>query len=392
MSETTGRFQTGKVVSISLAHLSHDVFSSFLAPLLPLLIAKLGLTLSAVAVLDIARKIPQLFNPLLGLVADRMCVKYLVILAPAVTAICMSLLGLAPTFPVLLILLLVSGFSAAAFHVPGPVLIKRHAGANSGRGMSFYMFGGEMARTLGPLLITAAVSWWGLEGSYRVLPLGLIASVVVYFRLRGLRPARGQGLQKSWRGSFDGVRKVVPLFGGLAGYMLFRTGLKSALTLYLPTYLTHQGQSLWVAGGALSLLQFAGALGTFGSGYLADRIGHRRALLIIGVLTPAAGLGLVFLPSIFSLPLLVLSGFLLFASSPIQLAVVQDAASESPAFLNSLFMTMSIITSGVAVYSVGSLGDGFGLPLTFKVVAALTILSVPFVFLIPTRKGGEKPL
>ena len=147
--ESGSGFQTGNVVLISLAHLSHDVFSSFLAPLLPLLIAKLGLSLSAVGLLDIARKVPQLGNPLIGLLADKICVKWFVILAPAVTATAMSLLGLAPSFPVLFILLLISGFSAAAFHVPGPVLIKHHAGNRSGRGMSFYMFGGEMARTLG---------------------------------------------------------------------------------------------------------------------------------------------------------------------------------------------------------------------------------------------------
>ena len=71
----SGKFQTGKVVNISLAHLSHDVYSAFLAPLLPLLITKLNLSLSAVAILDIARKIPQLLNPLIGLIADRLSSK-----------------------------------------------------------------------------------------------------------------------------------------------------------------------------------------------------------------------------------------------------------------------------------------------------------------------------
>ncbi len=127
-------FQSGKVVTISAAHLSHDVFSSFLAPLLPLLIAKLNLSLSAVAILDIARKIPQLLNPLIGLMADRICVKYFVILAPAVTAVCMSLLGVAPSSSILLVLLFLSGLSAAVFHVPGPVLIKRYS--EVGRGIS----------------------------------------------------------------------------------------------------------------------------------------------------------------------------------------------------------------------------------------------------------------
>ena len=382
-------FQTGKVATISLAHLSHDVFSAFLAPLLPLLITKLNLSLSAVAILDIARKIPQLLNPLIGLMADRICVKYLVIIAPAMTAICMSLLGLAPTFPVLFILLFVAGLSAAAFHVPGPVLIKRYSGANSGRGMSFYMFGGEMARTLGPLLITAAVSWWGLEGSYRVMPIGLAASVVMFFRLRNLQSIDRHQEKSFWGGSRQAIREAAPLLAGLAGFMVFRMGLKSALTLYLPTYLTGQGETMWVAGLALSLLQFSGALGTFGAGYFADRFGHRKSLLIVAVLTPFAGLGLTFLPGIFTVPLLIITGILLFASSPIQLALVQDSGTSRPAFLNSLFMTLSIITSALAVFFVGAMGDAVGLDLTYKISAGLTVLAVPFVVFFPGRSGNQ---
>jgi len=380
------RFQTGKVTAISLAHLSHDVFSSFLAPLLPLLIAKLGLSLSMVALLDIARKIPQLLNPFIGLLADRICVKYFVILAPVVTAVCMSLLGLAPTFPLLIILLLVSGISAAAFHVPGPVLIKHYSGSNTGRGMSFYMFGGEMARTLGPLLITAAVSWWGLEGSVRVLPVGLVASTVMFFRLKNLQPMERKARQKSSGNRREQFLRMVPLFTGLGGFMMFRMGLKSALTLYLPTYLISQGESLWVAGGALSILQFSGAVGTLGAGWIADRFGHRSVLMAVTVLTPVAALGLTFLEGIWTLPLLVLTGVLIFASSPILLALVQDTNTARPAFLNSLFMTQNIVISGLAALFIGTMGDHFGLELTFRIAAGMAALSVPFVLLIPESR------
>lgn len=386
-AERTDDFQAGKVTALSVAHLSHDVFSSFLAPLLPLLIAKLGLSLSAVGVLDIARKLPQLSNPLIGLLADRVCLKWFVILAPAVTAISMSLLGLAPSFPVLCGLLVISGFSAAAFHVPGPVLVRHYSGRSSGRGMSFYMFGGEMARTLGPLLITAAVSWWGLEGSWRVLPLGLAVSVMMYFRLRGLQPIVRGGKSAGEAKDRPRVRGLGRLFLGLTGFLVFRMALKAALTLFLPTYLTGQGRTLWAAGIALSLLQFAGAVGVFSAGWVADRFGHRRTLLAITALTPAAAIGLTFFPGIFTVPLLLLSGVLIFASSPILLAVVQDTGTSRPAFLNSLFMTLNIVVSGLAALLVGALGDGVGLAAAYRITAVMSVAAVPFVLLLPGRRA-----
>jgi len=68
--ETPKQFNKPEVLSISSAHFAHDIFSSFLAPLLPLIIEKLGLSLSMVVFLDIVRRISALFNPLLGLMAE----------------------------------------------------------------------------------------------------------------------------------------------------------------------------------------------------------------------------------------------------------------------------------------------------------------------------------
>jgi hypothetical protein len=39
-------FQTGKILALSIGHFIHDVYSSFLAPLLPLLIEKLSMSLT----------------------------------------------------------------------------------------------------------------------------------------------------------------------------------------------------------------------------------------------------------------------------------------------------------------------------------------------------------
>lgn len=381
----SGTFRTRQVVTLSAAHLLHDIYGAFLAPLLPLLIGRLGLSLSMAATLDVARKSPALLNPFIGLLADRICMKWMVIVAPAVSATTMSLLGVAPSFPVLLVLLVISGISAVVFHVPGPVLIKHFSGNHTGRGMSYYMFGGELARTLGPLIITAALSWWGPAGSLRILPLGLAASVVLYFRLRHLqRPEQTIDPEAEATGRGD-VRRHTRLLVGIGGFMLFRMGIKSALTLYLPTYLTGLGETLWVGGGALALLQLSGAASTFAAGYVADRFGHRRTMVAIAVLTPVAALALTFSHGAWMAPLLLVSGFLIFASGPIQLALIQDAATRRPAFLNSLFMTMNWLASAVAVLFVGALGDRIGLAATYKVCAGLSVLAIPFLPLLKRR-------
>lgn len=134
-------FQTGRVLSLSVCHFIHDVYSSFLSPLLPLLIEKLSLSLTQAGFLSTIMQVPALANPYIGKLADRISVRYFIIVAPAMTAVPMSLLGVAPTYGILLILLFITGISVSIFHVPSPVMAFRLSGFKKGRGMSFYMTG-----------------------------------------------------------------------------------------------------------------------------------------------------------------------------------------------------------------------------------------------------------
>jgi len=371
-------FQTEKIITISTAHFFHDIYTAFLAPMLPLLITKFGISLSVAGLLDVVRKIPSLFNPFIGLLADKICMKYLVIFTPGVSAICMSLLGVAPSFIILLILLFITGISSALFHIPSPVMIKNYSGPK------------ELARTLGPLLITAALSIWGLEGSYRVMPIGIIASVILFFKLKDVSSLNNKNNKKKVKGAKETIKELVPFFLLIGGFQLFRGGMKAALTLYLPTYLIGNGETLWIAGISLSVLQLAGVAGTFGAGYISDKIGHRNLLLITAIASPLVMWAFITSSKMMMMPLLIIMGFLLFASSPVILALVQDTNTNRPAFINSIYMSISFGISSLMVLIVGILGDKIGLQLTYQICAALAFVSIPFIFLLPKKESHIK--
>ena len=377
------KFNKEKVFTISAGHFFHDVYTSFLAPILPLLIEKLGISLSMVGFLDVVRKIPSLFNPLIGLMADRICVKYLIILSPAISTISMSLMGLAPSYTILIILLFVSGISSALFHVPSPVAIKRFSGDKTGLGMSFYMVGGELARSIGPLMITAAVSYWGLEGSFRVMPLGLLASLVLYIKLRNVKEIVNNKAKKTKDEPNSSIKYLIPIFVIVAGFVLTRAGIKSALTLYLPIFLTGKGESLWLAGISLSVFQFAGAAGTLGAGYISDKIGKRNVLLISAILSPIIMWGFLHANSFLIFPLLILEGLLLFAQGPVLLAFFQDTNTKRPAFVNGIYMSINFVINALIVLLVGISGDYMGLELTFEIATYIALLAIPIIYYLP---------
>ena len=57
-------FQAGNVLVLSFAHFVHDVYSGFLAPLLPSLIEKLSMNLTQAGLLGTMMQLPVLLNPL----------------------------------------------------------------------------------------------------------------------------------------------------------------------------------------------------------------------------------------------------------------------------------------------------------------------------------------
>ena len=374
-----------KVIIVSLGHLFHDIYAAFLSPVLPLLVEKLGITLSMAGLLDIFRNAPSLFNPFLGLIIDRFPVRFFVACMPGVTAVAMCLLGLAPSYGVVIILIIVAGISSTLFHIPSPVLIKRFAAQRSGTGMSFYMLGGELSRTLGPLVITGAITLWGFEGTWRLIPFGLAASAVLFWRLgdgskdadipsRRTRPKAGAAIRE--------IRHHL-VFIGI--FLFFSLGMKVSATLYLAAYLVHQGRTLVSAGIFLSVLQFSGAAGTLCAGYVADKIGKRITLLSSALACPAFLLLFIYSGPVMEIPAVIGLGFFLFAPGPVILAMVQDAGSSSPSFVNGLYMTVQFAIRSCIVFAVGLGIDILGFDRTYTIAAVMGFGAVPGILFFPVR-------
>ena len=377
-------FDYATVLTISFAHLIGDMYSSFLAPVLPLLITQLGISNFQAGMLDFARKIPSLLNPIFGIIADKIDAKYFMIIGIIIITISMSFLGVVPDFITLFILVFIAGIGTSIFHVPGPVIIKKVAPHRLGLGMSFYMLGGELARTLGPIMILGAVSLWGFDGIYRVMPLGLAVATILYFRFRKISIHKKIDTKNKKKADY---RKYLGFFAIISGIVIFRSGMHSALTLFLPTYLTSKGNSLWLAGISLAILQFAGAAGTFTLGILSDKIGRKKTLIVLSILNPLLMFAFVFSSGFMIFPILIVSGFILFGSNPIILALVQERDTENLSFLNGTYMTISFVGSSIMVLTVGFLSDIFGLNTTYTITAFLSIAVIPFIYFLKDKQS-----
>jgi FSR family fosmidomycin resistance protein-like MFS transporter len=374
-------FETGQVLTIVGAHAVHDTYTGFLPPLLPLFVQNLALSRTEAGLLTVFNQAPSLLQPLIGHLADRASLRTLVILAPAIGGVTMSLLGVAPTYGLLALLLVLSGINSAAIHSVAPVMAGRLSGRSLGRGMGLWMLGGELGRALGPIVVVTAVEVLGLPGTPWLMVAGFAASALLYVRLRDVPVHVARSAEPlPWR------RLLVimgPFLVPLIAIITVRSFMISSLTTYLPLFLTEEGADLWFAGASLSLLEGAGVAGALLGGSLSDRLGRRAVMGIALLVTPILMFLFLLADGRLRIPLLLALGLTALSVIPVLMALVQESFPENRALANGVYMALSFLIRSGAVLVVGAIGDAWGMRLAFTVSAVAPLLGLPFLRLFP---------
>ena len=378
------KFDTAAVTTMSLAHFVHDTYPAFLGSLLPLLIAKFGLSLGAAGVLVSVLRWSALIQPFLGVLADRTDPRYWVILAPTVTALGMSLLGLAPNYLALLVLLALTGLSHAAFHPAGGAQVTRMSGRSWGRGTSFWMTGGELGRAVGPLFVVASVETFGLEGSWVAVGPAIVASLLLYWRI-----GRGPRLQlrSTPPGLWTAIKHARRGLVVLAGVIVFRNLGSASFTFFFPTYVTGGGGSLAYAALAITVFELTGAVGALAGGTLSDQLGRRQVLAVSTAVAGPALFTVFLLPEGFwQLAVLALAGLVAFAGAPVQMVLIQEMLPDNRGAAMGVMMFLGLEGTIVATVAVGFIADVVGLGPTLAASMLLSVLPLPLVLLLPETR------
>ena len=378
------KFQTRRVALLSGAHGVHDSYTSYLPILLPHLIEKFSLSNTSAGLLSVFLQMPSLINPLIGHIADRRNLRFFIILTPAITGAGMSLLSIAPSYAFIIFLLLIAGVSNAAIHAVAIVLTGTLSGNQLGKGMSFWMVGGELGRTLGPLILVSAITYLTYEGLPWLMLGGIFVSIFLYFQLKiATTIPHSNGTSLRWA---EALRKMGPVMFPIFILLFSRAMMMATLTTFLPTFLTSEGATLWVAGASLSILEAAGVAGAFLAGTLSDRFGRRTILTISFLASPTVMILFLQTQGFFQIPLLIFLGFFAISATPVLLAIVQENFPENRSFANGIFMAISFALMSLAILIVGSISDFSSLRVTFYLSAAVVLIGVPFIHLLPKSK------
>lgn len=371
-------FDRVRVAQLSAAHLAHDVYPAFLGVLLPLLIDELGLSLAAAGILASTLRWTTSLQPFLGHLADRTDTRAWVIYAPAVTAACMSLVGVAPNTTTVVILLLLTGMSHAAFHPSGGALVTRVSGNQWGRGTAWFMTGGEIGRVIGPVFIAGIIALGGLKMSPIAVIPGLLTTVLLYKALRHA-PAlyANSSVRANVRDALKAGRRPLLM---LSAAIFLRSSANVTVVIFYPTLLTSDGGGLLLAGVGVGLYEVGAVAGAFAGGILSDRFGRNRVMLIgalIGAPPIIAALYVGATPLGFAL--LVLGGFGWLSATSIELVTMQELLPDNRSAAVGLSYFVKAAGAIVATVLIGIVAQLVGLLTALTVAMLVGLACIPFL-------------
>src|SRR5215212_1298348 len=180
------------MAALSAGHLFTDVNQGAVAALVPFLVAERALSLATAGSLVLAATLSSsIVQPLFGHFSDRRPLPVLMPLGVTLGGLGIALVGVAPSYPLILLCVVLSGLGVAALHPESARFANYVSGSRRARGMSFFSVGGNAGFALGPVITTPLVLSFGLPGTlFLVLPASLMGPALLHElpRLLTFRP------------------------------------------------------------------------------------------------------------------------------------------------------------------------------------------------------------
>lgn len=378
------RMNRGKLLLLTGIHFLNDFYSTFLPPLLPLIVAKLQISLTLAGSLAAAFAISSaLMQPFFGYVADRMRRKRFVVIGPIIAMVFMSCIGVAPNFAVLTIFLVMGGLGVAAFHPQTVALAGDMAGRRKGLGVSIFISGGTTGYSLGPLAIMYFVTRVGLENSYLSVFPGLVLILMLAKVLGSVSPPSDRVvISPGIRAAFGA--KAKPMFI-LFLLVLFRSVTRFGMVNFLPLLFKERGLSLMAGASALTIFVFCEAMGGMMGGHLSDKFGRKGVVLHTLLLSVPMLYLFLHTSGKISLVFLALSGMMLMSSNSVVIAAAQEMVPKSTGMSSSLVMGFGWGVAGLTMVLIGNLSDHYGVAKAMGFLIYMPMAAAACSFVLPRR-------
>ena len=374
--------------SCSTAHAAHDGLTEALLVLLPLWLQTFGLSLTQTGALKslfyAAMTVGQIPS---GLISERFGERRLLALGTLGTAGGWLLLAEADGYRALCIALLVAGIGSSVQHPLASSLVSRaYRGERVRAALGVYNFAGDAGKAIVPALLAVGIGLvgWRMSSTSCGIAMAVVALGVHLSLQRFLsdeKPPESPTAVPSGWGIVN--RRDFTLLSAIA---IVDASSRAGFLLLAPFLMIEKGLPVEHVGYGIMLIFAGGAAGKFACGFIAERLGTIRTIVITELATGLGVAAAVVAPMDVLWVLLAPIGLALNGtSSALYAAVGELAHEERQARAFALFYTVTTAASAAAPIAVGVLGDAVDIALSAAAVAVWAAAAAPIALTLRSR-------
>ena len=373
------------------AHVLHDGFSDVTYVLLPLLAQTFGLSLSQVGMIRSAHRVAMAaFQLPAGLIAERFGERNLLALGTFIAGCAFLALGYVSGFWAILIALFFAGMGSAVQHPLSSTIIS-HAYPGDGRrgALGTYNFFGDVGKFafggIVSMLLMFGVSWQAPVVGFGVA--GIVAAVLIFATVTNTHTAKAvdaAAAQAAPKSRGWGIRNPQG-FTALCLIEILDSSTRTGFLTFVAFVLIDKGLPEGWAVLSVPLILVGGMAGKLACGFLAERLGIVRMVLITEIATGCGILATLALPGYASFFLLPLIGVALNGTSSVLYATIGDFVEQDRlARAFAAFYTLGSLCGIAAPLGYGLIGDLYSVETSLAVIGIAVFLTVPLaMFLRP---------
>jgi MFS transporter, FSR family, fosmidomycin resistance protein len=375
------------MAALSSGHLAADLAQGALPALLPYLVVKFDLSYTMAAALVLAATVSSsIVQPAFGLWSDARGALWLLPAGVLLAGAGMAAATVAPSYPLLVVAVLVSGLGVAAYHPEGSKFASYVSGARRASGMSLFSIGGNVGFALGPLVASFAIVTLGLglEGGALVAVPGIAIAIFLFATLRYLHGFAPSVVGREARAAAPPSQpRGLALLIGVIG---LRSLAHMGLFTFVPLWEVAQGSSEAYGTRLLAAFLLAGALGTLLGGPLADRFGRRRILTWSFVAAAPLVLTYVLAGGWIGAVALVVSGAFIIGTFGVSLVMSQEYMPGRVGMASGISIGFAIGLGGVAAVALGAVADAIDLRTALLLTAVGPALAIALTLALPPSR------
>jgi FSR family fosmidomycin resistance protein-like MFS transporter len=352
-------------------------------PLLALFATRFGLSLVEASLLPMTISVfGNMPQPMMGYLGDKNNRMILAALGVFCCGLFVSIIGFAPSAPVLALFLVFAALGSSLFHPTGGGLVTASLPGRSNLAMAIFLTGGPLGMAIAPVAGTQIIQRYGLEQLWITVFPAIVAAA---FLLRFSRSGNlGESTTKPVRISlaFLKTSEVRPLWT-LFAISVFRSFVHATYISFISFLGQSRGWNISEIGWTLSAYLVCITMGRIVGGYLGDRISPRKLLGASCGISACFFIPFCFTTGVYSLVLFFLAGFIFDLGATTNIVLAQKVLPQNTSTATGMVMGFSWGVGGILMPFVALLADATSISVALAAVSSLLLPAALLVGALP---------